>query len=238
VTEHTHPDSIGRLRGGLIVSCQAAEDEPLHGPHFMAAMAHAAQLGGAVGIRANGPDDIAAIRHMVDLPIIGIWKAAVSGQEKRITPTIVHARGIAAAGAAIIALDATHGPHPSGPAADRVRAIKDALTLPVMADIATLDEGIVAAAAGADLIATTMSGYTPLSPHQDEPDLALVSALARSVPVPVIAEGRYMRPELVAAALDAGAWAVVVGTAITRPLWLTQQFARATRCQPAGAEDR
>src|SRR5512138_808681 len=105
---------FARFRGGLIVSCQALEDEPLHGAPIMAAMARAALEGGASGIRANGPADIAAIRAAVDLPLIGLYKADITGSPVYITPTLEHAGAAAEAGADIIALDATLRPHPRG----------------------------------------------------------------------------------------------------------------------------
>ena len=155
------PDLLSRLAGGLIVSCQALTDEPLHGAHIMAAMARAAAAGGGVGIRANGPDDISAIRQAVELPIIGLWKDDLPGFSVRITPTVEHARRLAAAGADIIAIDATARPHPDGlPLPERIAAIHRDTNRPVLADIATLEEGIAAQQAGADLVAPTLSGYT------------------------------------------------------------------------------
>lgn len=132
-----------------------------------------------------------------------------------------------AAGAHVVALDATLSPHPEGrSAADLISALKRDGVL-VMADVSTLEEGIAAGVAGADLISTTLSGYTPYSPQQEGPDLALVRALSRAISVPVIAEGRINTPEEARAALDMGAFAVVVGTAITRPEVITSRFVRA-----------
>jgi N-acylglucosamine-6-phosphate 2-epimerase len=225
------PALLERLKGGLIVSCQALPDEPLHGAGYMAAMARAAALGGAAGIRANGPQDIAAIRLAVDLPIIGIEKAALSGWDVYITPTLEHAQSVARAGANIVALDATHRPHPDGlDLAERIQRIHRETGRPVIADIATLDEGLAAEAAGADLVATTLSGYTTDRPTQSGPDFDLISQLAARLGVPLIAEGRIATPQQAAQALELGAFAVVVGSAITRPQWITQQFVR--RIQP------
>ncbi|MCS7222860.1 MAG: N-acetylmannosamine-6-phosphate 2-epimerase [Anaerolineae bacterium] len=219
---------IERLRGGLIVSCQALPGEPLHGSEIMARMALAAQLGGAAGIRANSPEDIAAIRAAVHLPIIGLYKVNEPGFDVYITPRLAHARAVFEAGADIVAVDATARPHPEAlDGATYVRLLKATLPCPILADISTLEEGLAAAEAGADLISTTMSGYTPYSPQQDEPDLELVRALACRVDVPVIAEGRIHYPEQAAAALKAGAFAVVVGGAITRPQEITARFVRA-----------
>jgi N-acylglucosamine-6-phosphate 2-epimerase len=143
------PVLLERLKGGLIVSCQALPDEPLHGAGYMAAMARAAALGGAAGIRANGTQDIAAIRQAVDLPIIGLEKATLAGWDVYITPTLEHARSVAQAGADIIALDATQRPHPDGlDLPQRIQRLQWETGCPVMADIATLEEGLAAEAAG------------------------------------------------------------------------------------------
>lgn len=211
----------------LIVSCQALPPEPLFGAEIMARMAVAAAQGGAKAIRANTPVDIAAIKQAVDLPLIGLFKADVPGYEVYITPTLAHAQAVAAAGAEIIAIDATDRPRPAGDLADYIAAIQRETGCLVLADISTVGEGVAAAAAGADLISTTMSGYTPTSPRQAGPDLALVQALAAQVTVPVLAEGRFHEPLQAKQALAAGATAVVVGGAITRPQEITARFVAA-----------
>jgi putative N-acetylmannosamine-6-phosphate epimerase len=217
---------VEQIRGRLIVSCQALADEPLHGAHIMARMAVAAREGGAVAIRANGPDDIRAIKRAVDLPVIGLYKDGNSGVY--ITPTLRHARAVAKAGADVIALDATRRPRPDGSTlADLIAAIHHELDKPVLADVSTLDEGIAAQAAGAELVAPTLSGYTEYSSALYGPDLGLIRALADTLTVPVIAEGRIHTPDEARQALEAGAVAVVVGSAITRPQWITAQFAAA-----------
>lgn len=223
-----------QVRGRLIVSCQALAHEPLHGAPIMARMAVAAQQGGAAAIRANGPDDVRAIAAAVDLPVIGLYKEDVPGYLVYITPTLEHARQIGQAGAAVIAIDATARARPQpGTLAEFIAAIHTQTGCLVLADISTLEEGIAAEAAGADMVSTTMSGYTDYSPQQREPDLALVAALAQRLRVPLLAEGRYRLPEQVAAALQAGALAVVVGGAITRPQeitrWFVEGIAGATR---------
>jgi putative N-acetylmannosamine-6-phosphate epimerase len=221
--------ALAPLAGGLIVSCQARPDNPLHGPAFMAAMALAAQQGGAVGLRMNGPDDIRAARGLVHLPIIGLFKRRYPGASIEITPTMAEAEAVAAAGASIIALDATGRPRPDGVLlADFVERIHRDLGLPVLADCAGVDDALAAEAAGADAVATTLSGYLdPALPPPEAPDLALVRALAGRLRVPVIAEGRIKTPALAAEALRSGAYAVVVGTAITNPREITRWFARA-----------
>ncbi len=224
--EPLHPlPLIAKLRHGLIVSCQAEAGEPLHGPDHMAAMARAACQGGAVGIRANRPEDIVAIRARVDLPLIGIYKADLPGYTVRITPTLEHARQVAQAGADILAIDATDRPHPDSLSLEaRIQAIHREIGRPVMADISTLEEGLAAEAAGADLVATTLSGYTPSSVAANGPDFELIRRLARKLNRPLIAEGRIATPDQAAEALACGAFAVVVGSAITRPQWITSRF--------------
>ena len=220
--------ALESIKGGLIVSCQALEDEPLHGAHIMAAMARAAWEGGAVGIRANSPPDVAAIRQTVPLPLIGLYKTQLPGSAVFITPTLEHAVEIARAGADVIALDATLRPHPGGvDAAQLIGTVKEATGRAVLADIATYEEGLAAYQAGADAVSTTLSGYTNESPRQEAPDFDLLHRLASTLPIPVIAEGRIATPEQAAQALKLGAYAVVVGSAITRPQWITRQF---TRC--------
>lgn len=225
---------LAKLSHGLIVSCQALPDEPLYGAGHMAAMARAAAMGGAVAIRANSPADIAAIRAAVTLPIIGLYKADLPGFEVRITPTLDHAREIAEAGADLIALDATFRPHPGGlTAAELIARVREATGRPVLADISTLEEGLAAAQAGAEVVATTLSGYTDYSPDQTEPDFELIRQLAPALSTPLIAEGRITTPEQAAQALALGAHAVVVGSAITRPQEITERFvARLTNHQP------
>jgi putative N-acetylmannosamine-6-phosphate epimerase len=210
---------------GLIVSCQAPPGDPLHGPSFMAAMAIAAERAGAVGIRANGPADVRAIREAVKLPIIGINKIDVERFEVRITPTFDAATTIADAGAHAIALDATGRPRPGGEdLGEIIRRVHGELGLPVMADISRRDEGLRAAELGADCVATTLSGHTRDSVKREGPDLDLVAELTAALDVPVVAEGRYWTPDDVTAALRRGAHAVVVGTAITRPHWIAERF--------------
>lgn len=221
-------EPLARLAGGIIVSCQAGPADPLHGPTFMAAMARAAAAGGAVAIRADGPDDIVAIGAVVELPIIGIWKVALPGLGVRITPAVEHARAVAAAGASIIALDATDRARSDGMAvAELIARVRAETGLPVMADVSTIGEALRAEQAGADLIATTLAGYTDGAPMSAGPDLELVARLAPLLHVPMIAEGRISTPDEAAQAIANGAFAVVVGHAITRPEWITARFVRA-----------
>jgi N-acylglucosamine-6-phosphate 2-epimerase len=221
---------IDKLRGRLIVSCQALPEEPLHGAMFMAAMAKAAALGGAGGIRANGEADIAAIREVVALPILGIRKRQAAGTDIYITPEFVDAQAVVRAGADLVALDGTARPRPPGEPslAALIGRIHAELHVPVMADCSCMADAEHAAAAGADILATTLSGYTNHGrPPIDGPDLELISALTAAFSLPVVAEGRFYRPEQVTEAFARGAFAVVVGSAITRPHEITRRFVEA-----------
>lgn len=220
---------LAAVQGKLIVSCQALEDEPLHGAAIMAKMARAAQIGGAAAIRANSPADIRAIKAAVDLPVIGLHKRGDSGVY--ITPAFADAAAVAAAGADVIALDCTARPRPDGARIDDLLArIAAELGKPVFADVSTLAEAKAAADCGAAMAGPTLSGYTearPGSTMTDGPDFELLAAMIANLSIPVIAEGRIQRPEQARQALDMGAWAVVVGSAITRPRSITARFIRA-----------
>jgi N-acylglucosamine-6-phosphate 2-epimerase len=192
----------------------------------MCRVAAAAARGGAVGIRAQGLADIAAIRAVVDLPLIGLWKDG--DDDVFITPTLDHAVAVAEAGAQVVAIDGTVRSRPDGLSlAETIRGIHDRTNALVMADCSTFEEGVAAAASGADLVGTTLAGYTAYSTKGDGPDLDLVERLAAALDVPVIAEGRIHTPAQAAAAVAAGAWSVVVGTAITHPTTITGWFATA-----------
>ena len=217
---------LAAVKGKLIVSCQALEDEPLHGAEIMAKMALAAGIGGAAAIRANGPADIRAIKAAVDLPLIGLYKRGDSGVY--ITPTFEAAAAIAEAGADVIALDCTNRRRPDGASIGELLArIQRELALPIFADVSTLAEAQAAAKAGAAMAAPTLAGYTAESPAQDGPDFELLAQMIEALPIPVIAEGRIETPAQARRALEMGAWAVVVGSAITRPRTITARFARA-----------
>jgi putative N-acetylmannosamine-6-phosphate epimerase len=221
---------LNQVRGGLIVSCQARDENPLAAPVFMAAMARAAQLGGALGIRASGAENIRAIRARVELPIIGIDKVWSQDSDVYITPTFCTAQPIAESGADIIAIDGTPRHRPGGETlADLIDGIHNQLGKPVMADVSTWQEGVAAAQLGADVVATTLSGYTSYSRQAQGPDLEMLQQLLGRVDVPVIVEGKIWYPEDARRALELGAWAVVVGTAITNPMEITRRFATITR---------
>ncbi|MGC8590459.1 putative N-acetylmannosamine-6-phosphate 2-epimerase [Athalassotoga sp.] len=217
------------LRRGIIVSCQALKDEPMYGSEIMARMAIAAQEGGAVGIRANTPEDIAEIKKHVSLPVIGIFKDEIPGFDVYITPTIEHANKVFKAGADLIALDCTKRPHPQS-LESIFQHIKSELRVPIVADVADLEDALEIAKLRPDFISTTLSGYTDCSKNHPIPDIDLVREIHERIPsIPVIAEGNYVSPDQVVDAMIAGAYAVVVGGAITRPQQTTKRFVNAVK---------
>ncbi len=221
---------LDQLKGGLIVSCQAPPGSPLDRPEMIAALAAAAERAGAAGVRINRPENIRAVRAAVRIPIIGIFKQYREGQEVYITPDFAAAAAVAQAGADLAALDATERRAGGHEAAERlIAAVRDDLHIPVMADVASLADAVAATRGGASLVATTLFGYTAATRGGSLPNLELVCALARALDTPVVAEGGVQSPEQVAAAFQAGAFAVVVGTAITGIEARTRQFAAAAR---------
>lgn len=221
---------LDELRGGLIVSVQAWPGSALDDPHVIAAMARAAQEGDAVAVRVQGVANLRAVRTRVQLPIVGLIKREYPGFEPYITPTVEEVTAIAEAGADVIAFDATARPRPGD---TRLETILDAVHAAgklAMADCATLEEGRTAARLGADIVATTLCGYTPETAGAALPALELVAGLRRSpgVGVFIVCEGGVHSPDQLRAALDAGADAVVVGTAITNVDWLVREFAGST----------
>lgn len=215
---------------GLIVSAQALEGNPFRNSEALALMAEAAALGGAVAIRANGVEDIAAMRRRISIPIIGIDKRRDSNGRMVITPDFEGAKKIFEAGANIIALDATF--YPSSISEDRhtlIKRIHEELGALVMADISTLDEAIHAAEMGADAVSTTLAGYVPGALYaKDElyvPDFTLLSEIAAAkLPCKVVAEGRVWGGEDLKEAFHIGADAVVIGKAITNPMAITRYY--------------
>lgn len=227
--------TIARLKGRLVVSCQALPDEPLHSPFIMGRMAYAAMLGGAGAIRANTPADIVEIRRQVDLPLIGLYKHIVPGSPVYITPTMAEIDALVDAGADVIALDATDRPRPDGLEIEAFfRAVRQKYPGQLfMADCATFEDGMRAQALGFDLAGTTLAGYTDETRARPLPDFELIERLSGALQVPLIAEGGIWTPEQLARAFTCGAYAAVVGTAITRPREITRRFADALP-QPEG----
>lgn len=219
---------LQKIKGGLIVSCQALEDEPLHSSFIMARMAVAAQEGGAVGIRANSVEDIREIKKNVKLPLIGIVKVQYPDTEVFITPTRKEVDDLVSAGAEIIAMDATGRKRPGNISLDdffkEIRA--DYPQQLFMADCSTLEEGIHAEEIGFDVIGTTLSGYTPYTEHIKLPNLELIEKLREKTVRPVIAEGGIWSGEDLRQTFRCGAFCAVIGAAITRPQLITKYYVK------------
>jgi len=220
-------DFLKEIKGKLVVSCQALPEEPLHSAFIMGRMARAAKEGGASAIRAQGAEDIREIRRVTGLPVIGLIKRNYADSEIYITATLREVEELLDTGCEMIAIDMTNRMRPNGldvkVLIDRVHAAGRL----VLADISTYEEGMAAARLGADAISTTMSGYTAYSPQLDGPDLELVKRLTAAAPIPVFAEGRINTPADLAQAMAAGAYAPIVGSAITRPQLITAKFFQA-----------
>jgi len=207
--------SIETLHHGLIISCQAPVDSPLHEPRIIAAIAQASVNNGAVGVRIDTPAHIRAVREQVKVRIIGLWKQVIAGSEVYITPQYHHASAVAKAGADIIAIDATTRNRPGGErVSDIITRIHQELGKPVMADVDTIEAAILARKAGADIVGTTLFGYTAATKHLAPPGWELLKQMVQ-LDIPAICEGGISSPQMARQALDLGAYAVVVGTAIT-----------------------
>ena len=225
----TNKEVLSAIKGGLIVSCQALPEEPLHSDYIMSRMAVAAQMGGAVGIRANSVKDILAIKKVVNLPIIGLIKQVYSDSEVYITPTMKEVDDLVHVGADIIAIDATNRIRPGGITLDSFfrevrKKFPDKL---FMADCSCYEEGIHAEELGFDLVGTTLSGYTSYTKGTPLPNFDLMKRLSAELKVPVIAEGGIWSPEELKTAIKTGVYACVVGSAITRPMEITHRFVQA-----------
>ncbi len=238
-------ECIDRLAGGLIVSCQASTGEPLCDPSHIMALALSALAGGAIGLRLEGADNILAVSKNKlipdSIPLVGLIKSTLIPEHERlsrayITSTFEEAQSIATAGADIVALDATGRERPDGHSlTEMIRRIHDELAKPVWADCATYAQGVAAAEAGADIVSTTLFGYTAETSATTEsgPALDLLQDLAKNLSLPVILEGRVWHPEEVTEAFKRGAFAVVVGSAITRPTLITERFVKAIPARSA-----
>ena len=219
---------IEKLKGKLIVSCQALPGEPLYieNDTMMPLMAVAAKRAGAAGIRTNGERDVKEIKKTVDLPVIGLIKKEYEGFSQYITVTMKEIDTLVKVGADIIALDCTMRERGDGKTVNGfIKEIKEKYPdIILMADISTFEEGVNAEKAGVDMVGTTLSGYTPYSEKTDGPDFKLVEKLSKKLDIPVIAEGKIHEPQQAKKMLELGAHAVVVGGAITRPLEIAQRF--------------
>lgn len=217
-----------KLKKGLIVSCQALDNEPLHSSFIMGRMALAAKMAGAVGIRANTVSDIKEIKENVDLPIIGIIKKDYDNSEVYITPTMDEVDALVAEGVDIIATDGTNNKRPKNEGLkdfyEEIRAKYPDIKL--MADCSTVDEAIMSDKLGFDYIGTTLIGYTPQSKGDkiDADDFKILREIIEKVNHPVIAEGNVDKPEKAKRVLELGAFTVVVGGAITRPQNIAKKF--------------
>lgn len=225
---YSKQEILERIKGQLIVSCQALPSEPLYVEEksIMYLMARAAKQAGSPCIRTSSIRDVLAIKEETDLPVIGIVKIVYDGYDSYITPTMKEVDELYAADADIIALDCTMRKRGDGTTINEfIAQIKEKYPDAVlMADISTYEEGVNAWKCGVDFVGTTLSGYTDYSPKVDGPDVQLVKKLSETIDVPVIAEGKVHYPDEAVQMLEAGAYAVVVGGAITRPLEIATRF--------------
>ena len=218
------------IKGKLIVSCQASQGDPLDHLESLTRMAASVLRGGAGGLRAEGVERVAAFRAITDLPILGIVKSYDANGDVYITPDFQSAQELSNANTDIIALDCTQRRLLSNePWPELIQRIHHQLTRPVCADIATLEEALAAEQAGADMVATTLYGYTAETLGARTVSWPLVQTLVDRLKIPIIVEGHITEPGEVRKALSMGAHAVVVGSAITRPQTITARFVEATR---------
>ncbi|PIF03115.1 MAG: N-acetylmannosamine-6-phosphate 2-epimerase [Propionibacterium sp.] len=221
--------TIDRLKNGVVVSCQAYPGEPMLDPKTMTQIAQSAVAGGAAGIRAKGLADLHMMRDKIDVPIIGIVKVGKTGVF--ITPTLKDCLEVAGTGCEIVALDGTRRERPDGlTLAETVAGLKDKFPdVLVMADCGSKLDAEAAKAAGCDILSSTLVGYSGERPKTEGPDWeAIDQIVAVAENKPVLVEGRVHSPADVAESLRRGAWAVVVGTAITHPATITSWFVKAT----------
>jgi N-acylglucosamine-6-phosphate 2-epimerase len=217
-----------RIQKGLIVSCQAEGDSPFNNPWGVAAFAECAEMGGAAAIRTEGIQNVQEIKNKVSLPLIGLIKSSFDDGYVRITGTEKDVKELLNAGCDMIAIDGTARLRENMTGPEFIAMVKNKYRVLVMADIATKEEAIACYEAGANCISTTLNGYTPGTVTHDlrVPDFNLLELLVHELGarLPIIAEGRYNTPELARQAIESGAWAVVAGTAITRPQTITKWF--------------
>lgn len=222
---------LKQIKGGLIVSCQALADEPLHSPFIMSRMAKAALESGAVAIRANSIADIQCIKDANETAVIGIIKKEYGNNPVFITPTLKEVRALCSIGCEIVAMDGTLRARPNGEKLDEIVATIKAEYPDVllMADCATLADAKYCQNLAFDLIATTLHGYTEETKGQDiaDNDFAFVTELVKVLEKPLIVEGNIDTPAKLTTVMQKGAYATVVGSAITRPQLITKKFVAA-----------
>jgi N-acylglucosamine-6-phosphate 2-epimerase len=217
---------LNSLKGELIVSCQAEGLDPFNTPEYVTLFALAAKMGGARGIRSEGIDKIQSIKGSVDLPIIGLLKDYFDDGFVRITGSFKMVENLIDIGCDIIAIDGTFRKREGLTGPKFIEQVKYRYSCIVLADIATDEEAIASKEAGADCVSTTLSGYTPETQFRcDSPDFNLIKRLSQTISIPVFAEGRINTPQEAKKAMDIGAYAVIVGSAITRPRIITSWFA-------------
>lgn len=228
------------IKNNVIISCQALPGEPLYVEEksIMYLMARAAKMAGSPAIRTSSVRDVIDIKKETNLPIIGLIKRQYENSEVYITPTMKEIDELVEAGSDIIALDATFSKRATDESInDFISKIKEKYPdIILMADISTYEEGINAYKCGVDIVGTTMNGYTEQSKKENITNLELVKMLVKDVDIPVIAEGKIHYPHQVKEMLDAGAYSVVVGGAITRPLEIAQRFINAAKGTEAKGE--
>jgi len=213
-----------QFKGGLVVSCQATEGTPMNTPMFIAAQAMTVEQAGAKAIRAQGIENVALVVKSVKVPVIGLVKSFTSDSDVYITPTVKDVLALVEAGADIVAVDATQRSRLGGVTLEQFYAeVRKHTDVPLLADVDSLENAVNAEALGFDAIATTLNGYTDI-PTTGLPNIDLVLQIAKSIKVPLVAEGGFANPTHVRNAIENGAWAVCVGTAITNPYLLTKHF--------------
>jgi N-acylglucosamine-6-phosphate 2-epimerase len=223
-------DVFQKLKNGLIVSCQAEGNSPFNTPEGVTLFARAAVQGGAAGIRSEGIEKTKMIIKSVKLPVIGLIKSSFDDGYVRITGSFADVEDLLSIGSTIIAIDGTFRKRENLSGPDFIANVKQRYNCIIMADIDGEQEAIACAAAGADCVSTTLSGYTPETKNKDQyPDIQLLSALTKKLTVPVIAEGRINTPEMAAKMKAHGAWSIVVGSAITRPSEITKWFVQSLK---------
>ena len=221
------------LKRGLIVSCQAVKGEPLYGYGIMHLFAKAAKEGGATGIRAL-VDDVDSIKDEVNLPVIGLVKEIYEDSEIYITPTKAEVDRLLATKCDVLCMDATLRNRPGGITLEELYAYarENANGREIMADVSTIEEAINADKLGFDYISTTMRGYTPYTKEYEIPDVDFVKECLDKVKnAKVIAEGGVFEVSHMEAISKVNPYAVVVGSAITRPKVITERLLGALKLE-------